>query len=218
MVSLVAGVGIFLVWLKGIPGPDLILGLVWVVFLLAVTGRYWKTGKIKEWVVSLPSGIGLVAYIQIQNQFFASNAWMVVGAVLGGIVLSGAVFTTVFGHWYLISSKFPIVHLRQSTRVFFAVLFLRLVWDVAIIWQWQVPFEGEPIGLFIFFLKLDGIFLWVGLLFGILFPLGVLFMVWGTLKEGSTTSATGLLYVILISVLIGDLVFKFYLFRYQIPL
>ena len=54
--------------------------------------------------------------------------------------------------------------------------------------------------------------------FGTIFPLVALYFVDGTLKVKSTQSATGILYVILIAILIGDLTYKYYLIQYGIVL
>ena len=64
---------------------------------------------------------------------------------------------------------------------------------------------------------MEGIFLLVAFFFGTLFPLVSIYFVWGTLKVKSTQSATGILYVLLSAILIGDIAYKYYLLNYQLP-
>lgn len=222
MVSVVASLGVFILFFLNIDQFSKILAAVWALTLLGVTGLFWQKGKINEWIVSLPSILGAWVLFEIYPQFFPSpDTGYILGflaALIGGGVLCGSVFNTVFGHWYLISSKFPIIHLFKSTAVFFGVVLVRLIWDAVFLWKGHLTYGGDPTSFYEFLFTLDGIFLFIGFLFGVLFPLGSMFLVWGTLKVQSTTSATGLLYVILISVLIGDLTFKYYLLRYNIYL
>jgi hypothetical protein len=64
---------------------------------------------------------------------------------------------------------------------------------------------------------MEGIFLLVAFFFGTLFPLVSIYFVWGTLKAKSTQSATGILYVLLSAILIGDIAYKYYLLNYHLP-
>ena len=74
------------------------------------------------------------------------------------------------------------------------------------------------IPLYVFMNRMDGFFLWVAIFFGTLLPLICNYFVIGTLKVKSTQSATGILYAILVAVFMGDLTYKYYLFKYGIAL
>jgi len=218
MVSIVSAMGVFALWFLEVDSFSKILAVVWVALILLVTGIFWQTGKIKEWVVCLPSFVGGYTFFQIYPQLLPGSFPAFAACLIGGGVLCGAIFNTVFGHWYLISSKFPIIHLKRSTLVFFGLLVLRFIWDFFFLWKGRFVYAGDSIPFYQFLFNLDGIFLCVAFLFGTLFPIGVMFLVWGTLKVNSTTSATGLLYIILIAVIIGDLIYKYYLYQYNIYL
>ena len=58
--------------------------------------------------------------------------------------------------------------------------------------------------------------LFVALLFGVIFPLITLFFVKEILKLKNTQATTGMLYVILSAILIGDIAYKFYHLKYGI--
>ena len=57
-----------------------------------------------------------------------------------------------------------------------------------------------------------------GLLIGIIFPLIINFLAFKSIRLQATQSATGLLYVSIVSILFGDLIFKFYLLQYGFTL
>jgi protein NrfD len=63
---------------------------------------------------------------------------------------------------------------------------------------------------------LEGIFLWCGIFFGTLLPLVLSYLALRTVAIHSTQSATGLLYVLVISVFMGDLFYKFYSIQYAL--
>ena len=101
----------------------------------------------------------------------------------------------------------------------FAVLLaLRLVWNIFYISTGVAIQGGEEVSLLHFMMSIDGFFLWVALFFGTLFPLGASYFAFGTLKLKNTQATTGILYVLLSAVLLGDLAYKYYLLKYFIPL
>ena len=77
-------------------------------------------------------------------------------------------------------------------------------------------YDGEPMFIYKFMMNLDGIFILVGFAFGLFLPLVALWMVREILKLKNTQAATGILYVILCSIILADLTFKYYLINYGI--
>jgi hypothetical protein len=69
-----------------------------------------------------------------------------------------------------------------------------------------------------FLLDFDGLLLLVALFMGNIFPIIINYFVWKTLEVQATQSATGLVYVSIISVLFGDIIFKYYLLQYGLSL
>ncbi len=82
----------------------------------------------------------------------------------------------------------------------------------------KVIYLGENISLIHFIGIMDGFMLWVAIFFGVVFPLVSLYFAFGTLKLKNTQATTGILYVILAAVLLGDLAFKYFLIKYHIPM
>ncbi len=72
------------------------------------------------------------------------------------------------------------------------------------------------ISLLTFITKLDGFFVCVAIFFGSLFPFIGLFFVKGTIDLKNAQATTGILYVILCSVLLGDIAYKYYWIKFGI--
>ena len=65
---------------------------------------------------------------------------------------------------------------------------------------------------FIYFLKtFEGIILWIGILFGIVGAIVINILTLQSIKLYSIQSATRLLYVNLVMILIGEMIFKYYM-------
>ena len=143
---------------------------------------------------------------------------MMVSAIVGGFILCSSFYTMNLGHWYLNVHGLPMSHLKRAVYVFWFFLILRALWDVLALLTMRILSRGEMIPLWKFMGQMDGFFLVIAFFFGTLFPIISLGFVKGTLDVKSTQSATGILYVVLSSVLIGDMTYKYYLIRYGLGL
>ena len=137
--------------------------------------------------------------------------------LFSSLFLGSVVFAMILGHWYLVTPTLPIRPLRSmSLLMVFAVLgkFLLLVTTFILFWT---AAGDEPRRILSSFIGLQGLFFWARILFGILGPLAIIIMTWQTVKISSTQSATGLLYVATILVLIGEAFSKFIFYHTSIP-
>jgi len=139
-------------------------------------------------------------------------------SILGGFILAACLFAMNLGHWYLNVHGLPISHLRRATYMFWGLCALRLIWDGYLVCTQTVYYQGEPIPLILFMQSLDGFFLWIAIFFGTVFPVIGCWFVKGVLDLKNNQSATGILYVLLSAVLIGDLSYKYYMVKFGIAL
>lgn len=119
-------------------------------------------------------------------------AWSVAGA-LASIALLGSVnLAMILGHWYLVVRGMGIEPLKRLTiaTLVAAILKIALVCIVIAV-AWPPP-------------VLKDIFFWMRSGWGLLGPLALYPMVWGTVKIRSTMAATGILYVDVVAVVIGE--------------
>ncbi len=204
-----------------------VVAVIWKISLLFFSYRYWKKGNVNYRLLLIPCSLGIYVFSLLQTAFIVwplhdkgidIHQEAIVVGILAGAILCASIYAMNLGHWYLNVHGLPISHLMRAAFVFAFFLGGRLMWDVWGLMGQKVLAQGELIPVYKFLMQLDGFFLWIAIFFGTLFPLVSLYFVYGTLKVKSTQSATGILYVILSSVFIGDITYKYYLFHYGIAL
>jgi len=119
-------------------------------------------------------------------------AWSIAGA-LASIALLGSVnLAMLLGHWYLVVRGMPIDPLKRLTIATLVAAIAKIALIVIVIAaSWPPPVEKD-------------IFFWMRAGWGLLGPLALFPMVWGTVKIRSTMAATGILYVDVVAVVIGE--------------
>jgi hypothetical protein len=118
--------------------------------------------------------------------------WSIAGA-LASIALLGSVnLAMLLGHWYLVVRGMAIDPLKRLTVATLVSSIAKIaVVIVVIAAAWPPP-------------VIKDIFFWMRVGWGLLGPLALYPMVWGTVKIRSTMAATGILYVEVVAVVIGE--------------
>ena len=197
-----------------------IILLVWLFLLGSITAFYWNRKIIHNSIITLISFLGIIALLNILSHFidglYLQSSFTV---IIGSLITAGVFFSMILGHWYLNVIALPISLLKKSTIALSAALVIRIIWDVFFMTSnVYVDSYGITKNSWSFLFDFDGILLLVALFMGNIFPVLINYFVWSTLKIQATQSATGLLYVSIISILFGDIIFKFYLLQYRLPL
>ena len=197
-----------------------IILLVWLFLLGSITAFYWNRKIIHNSIITLISFLGIIALLNILSHFMDDLYFQASFAVIiGSLITAGVFFSMILGHWYLNVIALPISLLKKSTIALSAALAIRIIWDVFFMTSnVYVDSYGITKNSWSFLFDFDGILLLVALFMGNIFPVLINYFVWSTLKIQATQSATGLLYVSIISILFGDIIFKFYLLQYRLPL
>jgi hypothetical protein len=133
------------------------------------------------------------------------------------LFLGSVCFTMILGHWYLVSPALSIRPLRRATRMILVSLAAKGILFGAALYLYATAADPVRQQTVQTFLGAGGFFLWARALFGIVGPAILSLMIWSTVKIRSTQSATGLLYVATILVLIGELLSKFLLYATSVP-
>ena len=123
----------------------------------------------------------------------------------------------ILGHWYLVVPALHIRPLRALTQLMLGATLAKAMLTALTLYVFWADGDIQIRETLRSFLGLGGLFLWVRGLFGLIGPLIVGFMVWQTVKIHSTQSATGLLYVATIFVLIGECVSGYIFYTTTIP-
>lgn len=119
-------------------------------------------------------------------------AWSIAGA-LASIGLLGSVnLAMLLGHWYLVVRGMPIDPLERLTIATLVAAIAKIALVVLVVGvAWPPPVVKD-------------IFFWMRAGWGLLGPLALFPMVWGTVRIRSTMAATGILYVDVVAVVIGE--------------
>ena len=64
----------------------------------------------------------------------------------------------------------------------------------------------------------QGMFFWPRVIFGVLVPIVLAYMIWSTVQIRHTQAATGLLYLAVVALLFGEFFSKFLLFAVNLPI
>lgn len=202
----------------GISHELTILAVIWILVSLAVTGFYWNKETVGLKSVTFLSLLGLYITFRVQTLAMGHTASAFIINVLGGFIFSSSLYTMNLGHWYLNVHGLPLKHLRNATVVFWVLILVRFVWDLFYVFTGHVVYQGDSISIYAFIKTLEGFLLLIPVFFGTVLPLLALFMVNEIIKLKNTQAATGILYVILCAVVLGDMAYKYYLIKFGIIL
>ena len=142
-------------------------------------------------------GVILLA-LSIEGWRAATNmsiAWSVAGALTSTALLGSVNLAMLLGHWYLVVRGMSIDPLKRLTVATLVSTIARAAIVAAALF---VPGAWYETAL------RQGIFFWMRAGWGIAGPLALYPMIWGTVKIRSTMAATGILYVDVVAVVIGE--------------
>jgi hypothetical protein len=141
------------------------------------------------------------ARVAIVAPRYPGSAWTAVSAAVGGLFFAAVVLTMNLGHWYLVSRSLPFQLLARGAALFAGLAVLRGALLVV-----AVVANPRPEGLHaLLSLDRDALFFLFRVVWGIVGPLALSWFIWRTAEMKSNQAATGLLYVALVFVLIGEL-------------
>lgn len=202
-------------------------------FLLAsavLTGVYNRAVHVEKYevafgvlVAAVATGLGAVVLDSMAfSRLLELGGWehglLAVNHLAATALLGSGMLAMVFGHWYLVVPNLSIAPLRLLTEIYIATIVIRVLAIVASLITLEI--EQRP-GIAAMFLELtvrQGLFFWPRIIFGIGVPAVLGAMVWSTVKIRHTQAATGLLYLVVVTLLFGEFFAKFLLFELRLPL
>ncbi len=163
-----------------------LLALAATVSLIATAAEGWRTvgGAKARWL-------------------FAVNG-LAAAALLGFVIVA-----MILGHWYLVKWRLPVAHLVRFSLMMAVAVGARAA---LLVTGMLVAGAKSPLGIagFLEAVAVDrAFFFWQRVFFGLLGPAVFAYMVHETARIRSTQSATGLLYIAVIFVVIGELLARY---------
>ena len=124
------------------------------------------------------------------------------------LLLGAGVLGMLLGHSYLTRADLSIVPLRKLARLFMILVFVEAAFALMSL---VISAPTERFQNAFFLRSFEGLYLWIRILIGICGPVILAPMIVQTVKERATMSATGLLYVAMMMVIIGEIFSRFFL-------
>lgn len=161
----------------------------------------------------LGAATGLVALGLLAYQL-SPPTWGVAGALLslivGALALGFVNQAMILGHWYLVTPRLPGRPLQELTFLLLAVIAVQCVLVIinAAVPPREVP---ESTALLAGSLGSNPAF-WLRAGVGLVFPLALAYMAWQSSNEHAMMSATGLLYIAVGAVFVGEVLARGLLF------
>jgi hypothetical protein len=170
----------------------------------------------------LSSSVLLLSRVRVEP--FASRpgigpVWLGCGLMLGALLFGAAYVAMNVGHWYLVSSSLPFGLLVRATEAFAALAVLRAAYAavaLGVVAHASTGDAGEALASLLDPMR-DGFFFWSRVLWGLVAPLLLAPFVVKTARMKSNQAATGLLYVGLVFVLVGELLAAYLTLRSGLP-
>ncbi|MGH9464456.1 MAG: hypothetical protein ACRD0X_02335 [Thermoanaerobaculia bacterium] len=134
-------------------------------------------------------------------------AYGVAALASSAALLGWALVTMLLGHWYLVAPRLAFRHLVVFCWTLLGTVGLRCLTVAAALWgAWRLEGAGEPSAWTLLAgFQGQGMFLWFRLLWGLVIPLGLGLMSLHCARQRSNQSATGILYVLVVGALIGEI-------------
>ena len=145
--------------------------------------------------------------------------WLAAGLLLGALLFGAVVWAMNLGHWYLVSTSLPSSLLVRATEAFALLVLLRAVFAavaLGLVARGSAGPGGEALARLLDPMR-DGFFFWSRVTWGLLAPLVLAPFVVKTARMKSNQAATGLLYVGLVFVLVGELLAGYLTRRSGLP-
>jgi hypothetical protein len=187
-------------------------GLAMVLVITYVSALYLPAGRQAKGWLRLATASALVAT--------AADGWLAArggaGAVLFSLnalaaaaLLGSVIVAMILGHWYLVRWRLSVDHLVRLARVLGGAIGVRAALVVCGLLVLGSR-SSRGLGGYLASIAIDrGFFFWQRILFGLIGPAIFAVMVYQTARIRSTQSATGILYIATIFVLIGEFLARF---------
>lgn len=156
-----------------------------------------SVGILASAIYYLPAASGVVRTISVATYFLVSS-----------LLLGAGVLSMLLGHSYLTRPGLSIVPLRHLVKIFMILVFVEAgltLLNLVFLTSTERLLDALMLRRF------EGLYLWIRLLIGIVGPIILSPMIVLTVKDRATMSATGLLYVAMMMVIIGEICSRFFL-------
>ena len=212
---------VFLMWIYRVNYPLQLSGIVYLVVIFVVVLYYWKS-PIPQWNLFSTSVVfGLIVFYRSINEIVEiTPLWP---GIFTGILSAGTVSIVILLMVSSLHRSIRKIALNDFINPLFKVLLLfigiRIAWDLVVLFNISVETRnGELMSALKFFLQVDSLKLILLILFGLLIPILFYFLFKKRLSTFDSKYRFWIFCVLLISILFGEFLFKYFLLQYGIVL
>lgn len=191
---------------------EILLYLFFVVFFaLYILSLWGERVRFRARTFTLALFTGLAGLAASTPNFYQTPFWSLETLVyplsffLSALVLGGVTVGMLIGHWYLIDTGQSIDPFIRIYRFFFISLIVQVGFLLTLPVLLYLLGSPKSIVRLRQFWEEHQILLWTRLLIGQVAPLILSGMIWRTLKIPHTMAATGLFYIALLGVFVGEI-------------
>ena len=193
---------------QGVASASLLVALA-ALSLVVARRNPWRLPLL--WL-SAASGLVTLAAQAVAAPSSVPLALTIASFVTSAALLGSSFTAMLLGHWYLVLPSMDVSLLQSIVKFHLGSTLARGLAVGAVAWAASAAWDSLLAPSFrSYVFSIDGIFFWQRLLFGLIGPVVLAYMTWETAKLRSTQSATGILYVDLFMVIVGELVAKYLL-------
>ena len=152
----------------------------------------------------------LLSAMHYVDPIFAPFRGVILSAsfLLSSLLLGAGVLGMLLGHSYLTRPSLSLVPLKKLSGIFLLLVVAQA--GISLLNLLLMP-HNDQFWLALSLSNFEGLYLWIRLLIGIAAPILLAWMVVQTVKERATMSATGLLYIAMVMVIVGEVFSRFFL-------
>ena len=176
-------------------------------YYAAIWRRRWRRGRAAAALTLAGAGVALLLIAPRLSVLAPALPYRLtltgVAVVSSALLLGWSLITMLLGHWYLVSPRLTFRHLVVFSWVLMAVIGLRL----AAVGGGLAAAAASEAGYWNLLTGLtgQGMFFWFRVLWGLAIPLTLGVLSLHCARQRSNQSATGILYVVVVGVFIGEL-------------
>lgn len=180
-------------------------GLLLLIGVLLLVFRYPKRVVFTVSASAVAVAYALVTWAAYDGSVRSESAFLSAVGCLSTVAILGSVnLAMLLGHWYLVVRGMSIDPLKRLAMAVLWSSVLKVVVVSGVVMMLGVQGGwGQGGGAHQLMIS-QGVFFWMRVGWGLIGPLVLYPMIWGTVRIRSTMAATGILYVAVVAVVIGE--------------
>ncbi len=194
-------------------------------FVAWLCTRFSQTKPIKMWLnsasfLALPAvAFDSLLFIPKESTLTVPAALIPINFVTAALLLGGFLIGMIFGRWYFINGVMPKRLLVRTSVILGGTLILKIL-TVGVTWLWLYTGSGPDHETIKILTSMGGygIFFWQRIIVGLAIPAVTAYIAWASARADGNQSVTGIMYVGVAFIFVGELVAKFLFLFSTIPL